>query len=37
MKIGEGLVPNLNHETRKQEKHDMCEIRIQQYFIAKKK
>jgi hypothetical protein len=36
MKTWEGLVQNLGHETRKQEKHDMCEIIIQQYFIAKK-
>jgi hypothetical protein len=32
----ENLVPNLGHETKIQEKHDMCEIGIQQYFIAKK-
>jgi hypothetical protein len=37
MKIVENLVPNLDHETRKQKKHDMCKIRIQEYFIANKK
>jgi hypothetical protein len=34
MKTWENLVPNIDHETKKQEKHDMCEIKIQQYFIA---
>jgi hypothetical protein len=30
--------PNLDCQTRKQkQKHDMCEIKIQQYFIARKK
>ncbi len=31
------LVPNLNHETRKKQEHNLCETRIQQDFTARKK
>jgi hypothetical protein len=37
MKTRASLVPNLDYETRKKKKHDTCETKIQQGFIAKNK